>query len=34
MVIISELENDMEQGKLNFMERSGSLLSFSDEEEK
>ena len=34
MAIISELDNDMEEVKLNFMERSGSLFSFSDEEEK
>ena len=34
MAIISELDNDTEQVKLNFMERSGSLFSFSDEEEK
>ena len=34
MAIISELYNDTEEVKLNFMERSGSLFSFSDEEEK
>ena len=34
MVIISELDNDMEEVKLNCMERSGSLFSISDEEEK
>ena len=34
MTIVSELVNDMEKVKLNFMERSGSLFSFSDEEEK
>ena len=34
MAIISELDNDTEEVKLNFMERSGSLFSFSDEEEK
>ena len=34
MAIISEFDNDTEEVKLNFMERSGSLFSFSDEEEK
>ena len=34
MAIISELDNDTEEVKLNLMERSGSLFSFSDEEEK
>ena len=34
MAIISELDNDTKEVKLNFMERSGSLFSFSDEEEK
>ena len=35
MAIISELDNnDTEEVKLNFMERSGSLFSFRDEEEK
>ena len=34
MAIISELDNDTEEVKLNFMERSGSQFSFSDEEEK
>ena len=28
------LDNDTEEDKLNFMERSRSLFSFSDEEEK
>ena len=34
MAIISELDNDTEEVKSNFMERSGSLFSFNDEEEK
>ena len=34
MAIISELDNDTEEVKLNFMEISRSLLSFSDEEKK
>ena len=34
MAIISELDNDTEEVKLHFMEGSGSLFSFSDEEEK
>ena len=34
MAIISELDNDMEEVKLNLMKISRSLLSFSDEEEK
>ena len=34
MAIIFELVYDTEEVKLNFMERSGSLFSFSDEEEK
>ena len=29
MAIISELDNDTEEVKLNFMVRSGSLFSFS-----
>ena len=34
MTIISELDNDMEEVKLNSMETLGSLFSFGDEEEK
>ena len=34
MAIISGLDNDTEEVKFNFVERSGSLFSFSDEEEK
>ena len=34
MTIVSELVNCMEEVTLNFMERSGSIFSFSDEEEK
>ena len=34
MAIITEVDNETEEVKLNFMEKTGKLFEFSEEEEK